>query len=368
MTIRVLLVDDEPEVTAALRVVLHPYDFEISIASSGDEGLQVLANGPIDVVVSDEQMVGMPGSEFLVQVRDQFPAIARVVLTGRATMEETIAAINEAEVFRYLRKPSSASELAKCIEEAAATVEVNRRRMAAGRDHDFEDREFQDALDSIEMWYQPIFDDSGEPAAHEALLRTAHPALSTPDLLIAAATSNDKKMQIDRTVRALVAVQIAKDWPTTRVFVNLLPESLADPDLLGLDDPLHLHASRVTLEITERASLTDTHDVTGAIANLRNTGYEIALDDLGAGYAGLTSFSALEPDVVKFDLELVRDIGSRPWSVRLVESMVDVCRREGVTTVAEGIESTDELETLKRLGIDLYQGYLLGKPAPPAIG
>lgn len=368
MTIRVLLVDDEPEVTAALRVVLRPYDLEIATASSGHEGLRVLDSLPIDVVVSDEQMIGMPGSEFLIEVRKRYPDIARIVLTGRATMDETLTAINEAEVFRYLRKPSSAAELAQSIEDAAETVEATRRRMAATRDTEFDTQEFEEAVETIEMWYQPLFDRQGEPAAYEALLRTFHTKLSNPDLLIAAATSDEKKAQIDRTVRTLVASQISTGWPTTRVFINLLPESLEDPVLLGDDDPLHAHADQVTLEITERASLSDMDDVEGALASLRQRGYRVALDDLGAGYAGLTSFSALEPDVVKFDLELVRGIDSRPWSARLVESMVGVCRQEGVMTVAEGIETAEELEALKELGVDLFQGYLLGKPGPPPVG
>lgn len=370
MTIQVLLVDDEPEVTAALRVALRPYDFDIATATSGEEGLRVLATVPIEVVVSDEQMIGMTGSEFLCHVRERFPDVARVVLTGRATMEETIAAINEAEVFRYLRKPSSPAELARCIEDAAETASLRRRRSSGARDLEADERAFDEARESIEMWFQPIEDRAGRVVAHEALLRTNHQDLTTPDRLIGAARTEQQKVALDRTVRRRVAEQLDRGWPEARVFVNLLPESLSDPEIVGDagEDPLLEHAGRITLEITERASLSGMVDITSTIERLRTHGYQIALDDLGAGYAGLTSFSTLEPDVVKFDLELVRSIESRPWSARLISSMVDVCRAEGVQTVAEGIESPRELEALRELGVDLYQGYLMGKPGPPPTG
>lgn len=364
MTIRVLLVDDEPEVTAALRVVLRPYRFDIFTAASGFEGLRVLEETEVDVVVSDERMAGMSGAEFLVHVRSRYPDIARVVLTGRASMDETLAAINEAEVFRYLRKPSSAADLAQCIQEAAATTAASRRRRETSRDIEREDRTFDEALGTIEVWFQPILDRDQQLVAHEALLRTSHLTLGDPELLIAAAREPEHKMRLDRAVRAQVASRIAHGHIAERVFVNLLPETLFDPTFVDDDDPLHSHAEMVTLEITERASLSELGDVNAPIRKLRARGYQIALDDLGAGYAGLTSFSALEPDVVKFDLELVRDIDSRPWSTRLVASMVEVCRKEGVVTIGEGVETPAELDTLLSLGVDLVQGHLLGKPAP----
>jgi EAL domain-containing protein (putative c-di-GMP-specific phosphodiesterase class I) len=96
---------------------------------------------------------------------------------------------------------------------------------------------------------------------------------------------------------------------------------------------------------------------------LRNLGFRIAVDDLGAGYAGLSSFSQLEPDFVKLDMSLVRGIDASSSKSSLVRSMVHVCTQElGMRVVCEGVETKAERDTLEGLGADLLQGYLFGKP------
>jgi EAL domain-containing protein (putative c-di-GMP-specific phosphodiesterase class I) len=92
-------------------------------------------------------------------------------------------------------------------------------------------------------------------------------------------------------------------------------------------------------------------------------GYRIALDDLGAGYAGLSCFSALEPDIVKFDMSLIRDIDVLPRKRALVESMIRVCQRDlGMQVVCEGIETLGERDVLTELEASLFQGYLFARP------
>jgi EAL domain-containing protein (putative c-di-GMP-specific phosphodiesterase class I) len=94
-------------------------------------------------------------------------------------------------------------------------------------------------------------------------------------------------------------------------------------------------------------------------------GFRLAVDDLGAGYAGLTSLVQLEPEVVKLDMSLIRDISKSDVKRKLVRSVVELCRALGSKTVAEGIESEGELQTVKELGCDLLQGFLLGRPGRP---
>jgi EAL domain-containing protein (putative c-di-GMP-specific phosphodiesterase class I) len=100
------------------------------------------------------------------------------------------------------------------------------------------------------------------------------------------------------------------------------------------------------------------------VRSLRALGFRIAIDDLGAGYAGLTSFAILEPEVVKLDMSLVRGVNDEPIKRRLVSSMVTLCKELGILVVAEGIETEAERETLASVGCDLLQGFLLGRPAP----
>ena len=96
---------------------------------------------------------------------------------------------------------------------------------------------------------------------------------------------------------------------------------------------------------------------------LRSMGFRIAVDDLGAGYSGLSSFSELDPDVVKLDMSLVRDIDGSSAKASLVKSMISVCTQDlGIRVVCEGVETVGERDTLQRVGADLLQGFLFAKP------
>ena len=101
------------------------------------------------------------------------------------------------------------------------------------------------------------------------------------------------------------------------------------------------------------------------IGRLREMGFRIAVDDLGAGYAGLTSFAQLEPEVVKLDMSLVRNVHTQPTKQTLVRTMISMCKELGMKIVAEGIESPEERDVIVAAGCDLMQGYLFAKPGKP---
>ena len=144
--------------------------------------------------------------------------------------------------------------------------------------------------------------------------------------------------------------------------MNLHARDLADESLTSPDSPLSKIAHRVVLEITERASLNEVRDVRPKIAELRAMGYRIAIDDLGAGYAGLGSFTVLEPEVVKIDMALVRDVDKHPMKKRLIGSIASFCRDMGMLVVGEGVETEEERQALLEVGCGLLQGYLIGRP------
>jgi len=130
---KILLVDDEPNITAALTRSLGMEPWDIFTANSGKEGLEMLASIDIDVIISDEQMPEMPGSEFLSAVRKKYPQTIRIILTGQAGLETAIRAINEGEVFRYFTKPCDALELAAAIRQGLQhkqLVEKSRRLLS----------------------------------------------------------------------------------------------------------------------------------------------------------------------------------------------------------------------------------------------
>lgn len=122
----VLLVDDEKQVTEGLEAILHSEPYEVMSAHSAPEALALLRRRPMDVVISDECMPEMTGSVFLAQVAKEFPHTARIILTGQASIDAAIVAINQGRISRFLQKPCKPPELRAAIADALHTATVNR--------------------------------------------------------------------------------------------------------------------------------------------------------------------------------------------------------------------------------------------------
>jgi len=149
------------------------------------------------------------------------------------------------------------------------------------------------------------------------------------------------------------------------IFVNLHVLDLEDEDLFDPATPLAAFATRIHFEITERAALERVKDAQPRITRLRALGYRIAIDDLGEGYSGLTSFAHLEPEAVKLDMSLIRGIETVPMKRKLVRAMATLCRELDARLIAEGVETAAERDTIVELGGDLLQGFLFAKPDFP---
>lgn len=145
------------------------------------------------------------------------------------------------------------------------------------------------------------------------------------------------------------------------MFMNLHPYELLDEALVS-DIGASGLAERIVLEITERASLAAVPDLPGRLRELRRLGCRIAIDDLGAGYSGLSSFVELAPDIVKIDMSLVRDAHQNPVKRHVIRALTEMCKTMGLSVVAEGIENREERDVVVALGCDLLQGFHLGRP------
>ena len=219
---------------------------------------------------------------------------------------------------------------------------------------------------ALTMHFQPIVraTDRGKFAC-EALLRSADKSLPHPGAILDAAERLEKITTLGRAVRAQCAKVIASSPDSGLVFINLHLLDLFDKQLTSPFSPLAKVASRVVLEITERTSLEGQHDVRYRVAELRELGFKIAIDDLGGGHARMGEFTLLDTDFVKLDMSLVRDIDRQPMKQRLVKSMTELCRDHGIKVVGEGVETEAEAAMLVELGCDLLQGYLIARPAAP---
>jgi EAL domain-containing protein (putative c-di-GMP-specific phosphodiesterase class I) len=186
--------------------------------------------------------------------------------------------------------------------------------------------------------------------------------MASPDLVIGAAERLGRLHDLGRQVRAATVRSFREAPADALLFVNLHTRDLLDPSLYGNDEPLLPLAKRVVLEITERASLDVVKDVPARVSALRKRGFRIAVDDLGAGYAGLTSFTQLEPEFVKLDMSLVHDVQDSTVKQRVIASLAELCHELQLQVIAEGVEIEAECSQVCALGCDLLQGYLFARP------
>jgi EAL domain-containing protein (putative c-di-GMP-specific phosphodiesterase class I) len=226
------------------------------------------------------------------------------------------------------------------------------------------DRRFERAMATMWMAFQPIVHlGRRQVFGYEALLRSDEPSLSAPGPFLAAAEALGCVPELGARARLLAANAFQAAPASAALFVNLHSRELLDPVLYDGDAELSRCAQRVVLEITERSSLEDVEDVQERVQALRKLGFRIAVDDLGAGYSGLSSVAVLEPEVVKLDMSLVRDVHRSPIRQRIVEAVTSMCNQVGVLVIAEGVESLAEQESLRSSGCELLQGYLFAVPA-----
>ncbi len=362
----VLLVDDEELVTEGLERALFAEPFRILSASSAARALGILAREHVDVIVSDEQMPGVSGSELLIEVRRRYPEIQRIMLTGRASLDTTIRAINEAAVFRFLRKPCASPDVAATIHAALDARNDAPPRAAVAR-RDARDDAFVPALGELTLCLQPIFRGaSGARVAVEVLTRVHHDAFPSILALLETAERLHRIPDLERAIFRRVADVMPRVPEGLDVYVNAHPSSLAVEDLWDARSPLAAWFPRLTIEVTERAMVHEGAGLDRALAQVRARGARIALDDLGAGSSGLAALGAIRPDVVKLDMSLVRGLDTSSARREIVSSLIRLAHRLGMSVVAEGVETHAERDLLVDLGCDLLQGYLLGRPAPIA--
>lgn len=367
----VLLADDEPEPLRAAARILRHGGFSVDAFDDGKSAAEAILKNTYDVVITDISMPNMNGIELLQFMREHDEDVPVILVTGAPAVETAVEAL-EHGAYKYLVKPVSPDRLESVVQKA-----IQMRQMAAIRRQAVEllgtksaptqelKSSFRRAMETMWIAFQPIIQRDGVLYGHEALLRSSEPSLPHPGAVIEAAERLERLDYLGRRVRERAASAVAGGEESGVLFVNLHPRDLDDEDLWDKDSPLARIANNVVLEITERSSVSDVKDLRQKVVRLRKIGFRIAVDDLGAGYAGLTSFALLEPEIVKIDMTLVRDVDKLPVKQRLVESITSLCREMGIKVVGEGVESIEERDTLIELGVDLFQGYYMAKPDRP---
>jgi EAL domain-containing protein (putative c-di-GMP-specific phosphodiesterase class I) len=223
------------------------------------------------------------------------------------------------------------------------------------------------------MAFQPIVDvATGSIYAYEALVRGPS-GESAGSILERVTDSNRYSFDQNCRVRAIeLASRLGLAATGARLSINFMPGAVYSPAAcirLTLETARRYRfpLDQLIFEITEVEQVRDHAHLRAIVDEYRLHGFHVALDDFGAGYSGLNLLADVLPEIIKLDMDLTRNLEQRPVAQAIVRSMVKLAESLGCELVAEGIETVEEFDCLRRSGIRLMQGYLFAKPAFEAL-
>ena len=378
--IRVLIADDEPALRGALADLLAHEDEVVLIGSAGDadEAIQLAVDEHPDVALVDVKMPAGGGARAAREIMRLSPD-TRVIALSAFEDRPTVLEMLRAGAVGYLVKGTAGDEIVDSIQKVMAggaslsseviagivheLTQQLRREEAAREERDARRGEIERfvAGEGLSMVFQPIVElATGATVGLEALARFHSLPLRPPNEWFAEAVAVALGVQLELTTveQALQALdRIPED---AYLSVNCSHHAAVSTSLARLLEP---HADRIVLEITEHEVVEDYDDLVDALAPLRERGARVAIDDAGAGFASLRHTLRIAPDIVKMDLSLTRGIDSHRAKRALGSALISFADEMGMTMVAEGIETAEELETLQELGVRYGQGFYLAKPA-----
>ena len=240
--------------------------------------------------------------------------------------------------------------------------------------------DFRDALarKQFRVLFQPKFDIRPEVpviCGAEALVRWKHPELGmiSPGVFVPLFEGNGLIRDLDNYVWREAAAQIRR-WKdgigrSVPVSVNVSRVDMMDPDLTdtlrGIVLENGIDFSDLHLEITESAYTQDAKQIVEVVSGLRGLGFRIEMDDFGSGYSSLNMLSTLPIDALKLDMLFIRTAFTETGNTRMIEITLDISHSLSVPMIAEGVETEEQMLTLRELGCDVVQGYYFSKPVPP---
>lgn len=219
------------------------------------------------------------------------------------------------------------------------------------------------------MAFQPIIDvETARVYAYEALVRGINKESAG---MVLSKVTEENRYAFDQNCRVkaiTLAKQLGLDKTDAKLCINFMPGAVYSPVAciqltLKTAREQAFPLDRLIFEITEAEKVQDRQHVLHIMEEYHRHGFQVALDDFGAGYSGLNLFAELTPDILKLDMDLTRNVHLRPIALAIVRSLVQLCSSFNVALVAEGVETIEEYATLRASGIKLMQGYLFAKPA-----
>ena len=379
--VRVLVADDNPAIRRALSELIdeHPGMTLVGTAANDEEVLALIESRPVDVALVDVRMPG--GGDRVVRRIRASSSRSRVIVFSAHADRETVVNMFASGAASYLLKGMPPEQVLESIGRVAKGEYVLSPEVTGPvlgelgdqlqrREQEVTDR--QAKLDRVRTAlrpatntpvYQPVVDLEGRRRRGvEALSRFRVEPQRTPDRWFAEAW--EVGLGIELELAGVVAALPILDHlpPEEFLSVNISPEVVASGRLAELLPP-GSHP-RLVLELTEHDPVADYEQLDTCLEGMRRAGLRIAIDDAGAGYASLRHILRMSPEIIKLDMSLTRNVNADRPRRALVAALVSFAEETGATVIAEGIETEDELATLRGFGVQWGQGYLLGRPQP----
>jgi EAL domain-containing protein (putative c-di-GMP-specific phosphodiesterase class I)/DNA-binding response OmpR family regulator len=335
----------------------------VSISSLGNAFLVVLAPAREHQTVTDDDLRAIKA-----RIEHQLLDGLEHEFTERLQVEITVyvgfARLRQSPKVRFRRA------LLQAIDEAMHAIRNEREQLAHELHAEFDEIMKAGQLSCV---YQPIVSlDDYSVMGYELLARgPVQSRLHRPDVLFEVAQREGRVAELDRACRLMAARAGATLPPGLVRFINTEPMSIfshSHSDLFVKEfveaTPEEVRGETV-VELSEKSVIDDMERMREVVRELRGQGFRVAIDDAGAGYSGLQTMVEMEPDFIKLDISLVRNIEHSVVKQKLVATLRDFCREAKITLVAEGIETRSQLDALLDMGLGFGQGFLFAHPGSP---
>ncbi|MEZ5226214.1 MAG: EAL domain-containing protein [Acidimicrobiales bacterium] len=374
------LAGDELLVQVAARLRNVTREGETILRLGGDEFILIVPSisGSAAAEVTATRLLNVLREPFLLGERVEHVRTSIGIATTDDA-DQVTHLMSRADIALYEAKKQGGDQVIM-FEEGLESTTMRRDQLA---------RALRDAVydDEFRLVYQPIVStETGAISSLEALLRWSSPPLGEvfPDEFIPIAEVTGEICALGMWVFDAVCAQLA-EWvdagmdPTIALSVNVSPRQLVEEQVASnmLDIARHHHVdpTRIVIEITESAALDYSGNVQRRIEQLRAVGFRISIDDFGAGYSNLGRLLSVPFDIIKIDRSLLLMLsamraqagGDPTGPCAILESIVTIAGILGVPVVCEGVETEDQLTSLRASGISHVQGYLTGRPSAPAV-
>jgi EAL domain-containing protein (putative c-di-GMP-specific phosphodiesterase class I)/CheY-like chemotaxis protein len=362
---RILLVDDEPDFVKVMTLRLQAHNYMVDVAYSGEEALEKVKRKP-DLILLDIMLPKMSGYEVCHKLR-QDKATSRIpiiMLTVKDAIQEKIEGLYIG-ADDYITKPFE-------TEEVLVRIEVVLRRNQFFKEGVKDKKKAIDEIkriireELIVPHFQPIFYlQSRALLGVEALTRPAVDSeFANPEILFDAAFRVGMLFDLEKLAHKKALLVLGERAKKTTVFFNVSPYLIEDEKFRDFSPFYHLYTEpgMIALELTERTVIKDFDAFSCMLHLFKNDGFKISLDDLGSGYASLNAIVEIRPDFIKIDKHLIRNMHIDSVRQNVIKAIVAFCKQTNIISIAEGIETPEELAALIDSGVDAGQGYLLGRP------